>query len=458
MAQPRNSGMHSTQGISEAKKRQMAMAKRRAKIRKARRRRQRMLCGLLLVFIFLITGLIFLVHHLFASPVKSTLTWEAGSGTPTVSDFMKKDKKGATLLTAMDNLDLCAVGEYDIEIQIGTKHYDSRLKVVDHTAPEGTVVSVTAVLGTTIDPESFFEEIVDATQVTVSYKEQPDFTQSGTQEVTLILRDEGGNETQWTTTLTLVADSEPPVISGVEDQKVQVGNTISYKSGVTVTDNVDTDIELLVDNSEVDLNTAGIYTVTYSATDSAGNTTTATATITVIETEVNDAEATEEEIAYLEYLADAYLAQITTEDMTTKEVARAIWDWCNYNINYTSTSDKTSWVRAAIQAFDTHLGDCFNYFAAAKALLTQAGIDNIDVVKSDTSHSSHYWSLVYVDGGWYHFDTTPREGDGDYFFLVTDAQLEAYSEAHDNSHVFDHSLYPSTPETIITDMETGEEV
>ena len=69
---------------------------------------------------------------------------------------------------------------------------------------------------------------------------------------------------------------------------------------------------------------------------------------------------------------------------------------------------------------------------------------NLDVVKSDTSHSSHYWSLIDVGDGWYHFDTTPRYGGGE-FFLLTDAELEAYSVAHNNSHIFDKSLYPATP-------------
>ena len=84
--------------------------------------------------------------------------------------------------------------------------------------------------------------------------------------------------------------------------------------------------------------------------------------------------------------------------------------------------------------------------ATSKALLTRAGIPNLDVVKSDTSHSSHYWSLIDCGDGWYHFDTTPRYGGGS-FFMLTDAEILAYSEAHRDSHIFDRSLYPATPET-----------
>ena len=53
--------------------------------------------------------------------------------------------------------------------------------------------------------------------------------------------------------------------------------------------------------------------------------------------------------------------------------------------------------------------------------------------------------MVNCGQGWYHFDTTPRKGGGE-FFMLTDKELETYSLAHSNSHEFDHTLYPATPE------------
>ena len=259
-------------------------------------------------------------------------------------------------------------------------------------------------------------------------------------------------------------DAKPPVIDGVTDREITVGDTISYKQGVTVTDDTDPSPKLDVDASQVDLNSPGTYTVTYTATDAAGNQTKKTATITVKEKETetqpasqssgeDDDPSTAEERSYMKYLAKSYLKQMgVTDDMSAREKALRIWHWVNWELDYTATSDKSSWVKGAIQAFDTHKGDCFNYFAAAKALLLEAGIPEVDVVKSDTSHSMHFWCLVDVGSGWYHFDPTPREGEGDYFFLVTDEQLDTYSAAHEDSHIFDHNAYPARATEIVTDM------
>jgi len=385
---------------------------------------------------------------LFARDVKSDVQWEAGNGIPAAAVFLEKQKVKATILTNLKSLDLSIPGSYPVEIQIGTKTYESTLQVVDTVPPKGTPVNQQGGVNGRLEAEAFVTDIEDKTPVTVSYASEPDFSRGGTQTVTIVLTDAGGNETKLTAELTLVEDFEPPVINGVEDQTVTVGGTIAYKKGITVTDNIDTEVTLEVDSSQVNLQEPGVYSVTYTATDSAGNTATATAQITV---EEKKAALTGQE-AELAELAAQVLDSITNSSMTKKEIALAIYEWCNTRITYTNSSDKSDWVAEAVNGLNIHAGDCFTYFSVAKALLTQTDIPNIDVLKSDTSHSSHFWSLVDVGEGWYHFDTTPRKGEGDYFFLVTDEQLEAYSHSHSNSHIFDHSLYPATPTRIVTEM------
>ena len=317
--------------------------------------------------------------------------------------------------------------------------WESTREEIPEEPPAGTAVNQTCLTVDTLSPESFVTDVTGSSQVTVSFVDEPDFTTPGSQQVTVVLTDESGNQAQVTATLTVVQDTTPPVISGVENQTVLLGDTVAYKKGVTVTDDYDEDVALEVDSSQVNPTVAGDYLVTYRATDRSGNTAEATAYFSFTQPSEYSDLALEE--------AQKVLDKITTDDMTQVEVAQAIYDWCRANIAYTAHSDKGDWQKAAVQGFTQRSGDCYVYFATAKAMFEAAGIPNIDVEKTYVEgRAMHYWSLIDCGSGWYHFDATPRVGDGDDFFMVTDAFLEAYSQAHNNSHEFDHSLYPATPE------------
>ena len=62
------------------------------------------------------------------------------------------------------------------------------------------------------------------------------------------------------------------------------------------------------------------------------------------------------------------------------------------------------------------------YYCVSRALLTRAGIPNIEVTRVQ-GYGHHWWNMAYVNGGFYHFDTCPRKAGGR-FCLVTDAQLK----------------------------------
>lgn len=376
----------------------------------------------------------------FSNPVLGTVTVEAGTLDLQTENFLRKDAE-AEFVTDMSQVDTSHVGEQEIQLNVNGKERTSTLVVQDTEAPKGEAETATVNIGGELSPDELVTNIEDNTDVTCSFKEEPDFSAEGTVPVTVILTDEGGNTTEIESEAEVIEDTEEPVIDGVAPLEGFIGEPISYKSEITVTDNCDKEVELEVDTSDVDTETEGTYDVIYTATDRAGNTAQAETTITMKE---KPQDYVEPEEVYAE--ADEVLAEITTDDMTLKEKARAIYDWCRNNIGYISTSDKDSWTNGAHQGFTQGQGDCFVFFSTAKALLTEAGIPNIDVVKSDTSHSSHYWSLIDCGDGWYHFDTTPRSGGGE-FFMLTDEELLEYSEAHDNSHIFDQSLYPATPTT-----------
>lgn len=421
----------------ERKRKREAKRRREESARKRRRALLVKTAGVMLIFMVFFFG----VYKLFFSnPVLKKVTVEAGTKNLKVEDFLKKEVK-AEFVTNMDEVDTGHVGEQKILLKANGKERTATLVVEDTKAPKAKADPMTVDVDGQVEASELVTEIEDQTDVTCSFQEKPDLSEKGTVPVVVILTDEGGNQSQVESEIKVINDTEAPVIDGVAPLTGFIGEPISYKAEITVTDNCDREVELQVDNSDVDTETEGTYDVTYTATDRAGNTAEAETTITMKE---KPEDYVEPEEVYEE--ADAVLEEITTEDMTLKEKARAIYDWCRDNIGYINTSDKDSWTNGAHQGFTEGEGDCFVFFATAKALLTEAGIPNIDVEKSDTSHSRHYWSLVDVGDGWYHFDTTPRQGGGE-FFLLTDEEILEYSEAHDNSHIFDTSLYPATPTT-----------
>lgn len=143
----------------------------------------------------------------------------------------------------------------------------------------------------------------------------------------------------------------------------------------------------------------------------------------------------------LEQLANQIVVQIVTENMTEREKATAIYKWIQSHIGYIATSDKSDWVAEAIRGLRTRRGDCFTYFAVARAMLDAAGIENLPVYPKEGYHV-HYWNLVYVEGGWYHFDTTPRKS-GATFCIVTNAQYDALSGARYSTRYLENGMeYP----------------
>ena len=406
--------------------------------RSRRRRRRKNYTAVFIAILAVIVALAILAICLvLKSPVNKKVTMEAGCDI-TMDLFVEDAKKAENsyFFTDMSMIDTNKPGKYTVQIDCGGKIYDSTLSVKDTVAPVATAKSVTTKVGEVPNSIDCVTDIIDVTTVDITYKTEPDVSKEGETKAIVVLKDEGGNTTEVTVNVTVVSDVIPPVIEGVKNITVEVGETVSYRKNVIVTDNEDTNPTLTIDNSGVDLDTPGEYTVVYTATDAAGNT--SIAEITVIVEEKGPKRDLDEVYA----LAQKVLDKIIDDSMTDMEKAFAVYRWTSRNIMYTGTADKTHWTIGAYEAFTKRAGDCYSYYAAAKAMFEVLGIENVDIVKSDTSHSSHFWSIINLGDGWYHVDCTPRKGSGDLFFMVTDEELEAYSVSHKNSHIFDGSLYP----------------
>ncbi len=132
----------------------------------------------------------------------------------------------------------------------------------------------------------------------------------------------------------------------------------------------------------------------------------------------------------LEEKVASVLDGIIEDGMTDLEKCEAVYDYTWHKIGYTGDSDKSDWEMGAYVGLTAKRGDCFTYYAVARAMLSYLGIPNLTVTR-DGGISDHYWLLVDFGYGWYHFDSTPRSSKMPPFdsFMFTDAGAADYTEA-----------------------------
>lgn len=302
------------------------------------------------------------------------------------------------------------------------------IEVVDTEAPRLRVQRTDWFLNTPRDP-SFFAAAEDVTAVSLRYETAPDWAKSE-QDVTLIASDRGGNEAKQTFTLTLNPDVTPPKLVGVRDQSGYTGEPVAYLSGITAEDICDGSIAVAVDASLVDPDTPGVYPVTYTATDRAGNSVSRTVQITMIDAKVTEERAQE--------VAQEILAKILTPDMTLDEQLEAIYEYVFRHIRYVSRASKGDWRSEAVRGLTTGRGGCYISYAAMRLLLEQTDAQVLSVERKE-GLARHYWLLVNVGSGWYHVDACRTSKGKKRCFMWTTAQTRKVSKTY---WKFDESLYP----------------
>lgn len=240
-------------------------------------------------------------------------------------------------------------------------------------------------------------------------------------------------------------DTTAPLITEISELLTYAGDPLSYDDALTVTDDTDPAPVVTVDDSAVDLTAPGTYSVWFTATDTAGNSSRAGGIVTVLAKQPGFVD-----LAAINDAADEIIGTIIWTGSTVTEQVSAIYRWAREHLIYAGHSDRADWRQTAYTVLNELRCDCYGYYAVTKLLFQRLEIPNIDVrkVRNSPADTDHFWSLVSVDGGssYYHFDATPRVGEGDDFCLVTDAFLDDYSAAHSGSHNRDASLYPATPE------------
>ncbi|MCM1246212.1 MAG: Ig-like domain-containing protein [Roseburia sp.] len=235
-------------------------------------------------------------------------------------------------------------------------------------------------------------------------------------------------------------DTKAPVFSGLLKNKSATGNGDAYqiyysdkkdsydfKRFVTAVDDRDGRVNVRVDMSKVNWKKQGVYRIYYHAKDRAGNTATTWAKVQILIP------------GSPESAADQVLRSITRKGWSDTKKARAIYRYVKGRSSYVQNSSHAHWRTAALRGLRYQSGDCYTYYAMCRLLLTRAGIPNVMIKRDPTNYGRHFWNLTYVQGAWYHFDTTPRTRGGD-FCLQTDAQMFAVYSGY--TFRFKQSLYP----------------
>jgi len=373
-------------------------------------------------------------------PVAEELTMElsVSHNAPEASDFLLDDGYTISFASPLPAAEDLTIGTYYVSLKVAGITTTSKLTFVDTTSPSANAVDVRTRYGAEFTADQLVTDVVDATNVTIEYNREPDWSLEGSQTLDIVLTDEAGNTFHVYPVVELVIDTSAPLIQA-NAVNVIVGNTLSYMNCIQVTDNLDksSDIILSIDASAVDLKTVGTYEVYITATDLSGNTSTGTLVINVIEQPVVVVPVITQDMVNQKALE--ILGTIINDSMTTEQKVYAIWKWARYNIGYTHDFAIDNYYSAAYRAMTNKRSNCYGYASVIKIMCDLIGVPNFVVCDPQRPH---YWNVIDCGDGYYHWDATPRI-DGTIIYKWSDATLANYSSTHGGTHKFDRSQYPT---------------
>lgn len=366
------------------------------------------------------------------SYIKNKITLEYGNKLTKQDLLFNFDEYQDTVnqedLDVINNSD---VGEYELKSNYQGQEKITKIIIQDTVAPELVLKNVSLYTVQTItDANQFVEKAEDLAGVTLNILTEINYSTIGDQEVTIEATDGHGNKTSQKAILTIKEDKEGPVFSGLSDLKVTKGSTPDYKKSVTAKDDKDGDVDFTVDSSSVNTDKAGAYNITYTATDKSGNTTTQNRKVIVSEkttssgTGSSSTSNSSSSSSDVYAKADEFIAKATSGVSGTSNKIIAIKNYLRNNIKYShryNASNTGSINNAAMKAFTAYEGDCYIHAAAAQVMFTRIGVQSIIVNALDYTH---YWNMVYINGGWKHVDPTPGWAYADVDFMNDAKRLE----------------------------------
>ena len=219
------------------------------------------------------------------------MTVEASGYTSTVSlgSAAASDDSGAEPHVANDAPDGFPLGSTTVTWtatdSFGNSSADTQtVTVTDTTAPvfEGTELAPAQYGGRFVDSVVAVDAVDGDLTASIAATGSVDASAVGPYPVSYSVSDSSGNTAQFTGTV-YVVDWTPPVVTlrGSTDVLVRTGGSFADPGATAVDPVVDAQLPVTVGGQAVDTGTAGVYHITYTATDANGNTSTAQRTVTV---------------------------------------------------------------------------------------------------------------------------------------------------------------------------------
>ncbi|MCY6354529.1 DUF5011 domain-containing protein [Clostridium sp. ZS2-4] len=197
-----------------------------------------------------------------------------------------------------------------------------------------------------------------------------------------------------------------PVLSGIENKTIKVGDTFDPMQGITATDKEDGNItDKIQIQGTVDTNTAGNYTLTYTVSDSEGLSATRQCTITVVEESGEDIQAWSREYAQ----SHGYLpgVKVTHKGKIWLQVGSAASWWAEpgtaWVTEWQAIGDDPNYVEPPIEEWSESYQSSHGYAAGTKVMykghkyLQTGGTSGMATVwwgEPGTPSGDAFWKLI----------------------------------------------------------------
>ena len=396
--------------------------------------------------------------------VTVSMTDEGGNTTDVVSTLAISHVEPITVEASHEPLDADAFGEqsgialsepfvpdtpglYSIPVTVDGKADYALITAVDTTPPQIMLRADAKPYTKHPVAASLLFETSDISDVSVEWMTEPDWETAGEQTVRVRAIDRFDNESQFECTVTLSEDTEAPVLYGVVNRTAYVGEPIAYLAEVYAEDAVDGRVAVTV-QSEVVPDREGTYTVVFTAEDISGNRISDKCKYKLVKATV-----TEDEVRAL---AQEVLEEIITDDMVAAEKLKAVFQYVRGHVSYVGNSDKSDWRKEAARGIRSGKGDCFTFYAVTRALLDELDIEYMSVTRKGGS-TRHYWVIINIGTGWYHFDPTlaPRHRHKCFMWTNKQCQIKPYFWRYEKSDYPDIATDPFDYDAVVQQERDG---